>query len=70
MKTTTKFCNTSWEHNMGEALGYIFLGLAGFLIGGLIGVEWYEGFKPYCWIGLCIAWGIPVAAQAGCDNGD
>jgi uncharacterized membrane protein YeaQ/YmgE (transglycosylase-associated protein family) len=51
---------------MAEFIAYMILGVIGYLVGGWVGVTWYETWNPTCWYGLAIVWGIPFC---GCTVG-
>ncbi|HET8687950.1 MAG TPA: hypothetical protein VFM18_15035 [Methanosarcina sp.] len=46
---------------MEKSTFYVVFWLIGFLLGGLVGHIWFDGFHPACWIGLIIA----LALSAG-----
>lgn len=47
-----------------EILGYMIIGLIGFLIGGGVGMYLNHGWFPDAWYGLGIVWGICFAVTS------
>ena len=52
---------------MNEVVGYLILGLIGFVIGGILGMTFDNGFQPWCWYGLLAAFGGPIIVKGACD---
>jgi len=45
---------------MPEFIGFMIVGLIGYVIGGVVGLSIDSAWNPICWYGLFIAWALAL----------